>query len=118
MPGHIPWPQNNTETVGLVSLETLLVPWLGRAFIVLQDGHSCTCHPLGGLHVAQQYQPGSVHQNNITDYRVELPNRVVLIGNHYEMALDSFTYLPMWYNMPSIASQLRMTIFSQDTSIA
>ena len=51
-------------------------------------------------------------ENTITDYRVELPNWMVLTGNDYEAALASFIYPPMWYNVPDTAGQLHTNTFT------
>ena len=40
-------------------------------------------------------------ENTTTDYRVELPSRIELGSNGYEVALASFTYPRSWYNVLS-----------------
>ena len=51
-------------------------------------------------------------ENTITDYRVELPDWVMLIANDYKIALASFTYPGMWYNVPNIAGQSHTAMFA------
>ena len=48
--------------------------------------------------------------NTTTDYRVELPSRVELGGNDYEVALASFTYHRSWYNV--LTSQPYTAVFT------
>ena len=51
-------------------------------------------------------------ENTVTDFRVALPERVALPSNDYEVALASFTYDRTWYNVPDLAGQTHMAIFT------
>ena len=51
-------------------------------------------------------------ENTVTDYRVELPDRVVLGGNDFEVALASFTYPRLWYNVPRVHGEPHTVSFS------
>ena len=48
----------------------------------------------------------------ITDFRVELPKRVLLHGNDYDVTLASFTYPRTWYNVPDLSGQMHMATFT------
>ena len=50
-------------------------------------------------------------ENCVTDFRVALPNHVMLHSNDYEVTLASFTYDRTWYNVPDLASQTHTAAF-------
>ena len=50
--------------------------------------------------------------NTVMDFWVALPKRGALRNNDYEVTLASFTYACSWYNLPDLAGQTHMAIFT------
>ena len=77
------------------------------------NGKSCMCpQQLHGLHTAKQCQLGTLPRNTITDFRVELPEHIVLHNNDYKVAVAKFTYPHTLHNVPDLVGQMHMAVMS------